>query len=217
AAAGRRRRAARISPSSRPGPRPRPARDRARAHVDQVAELVSQLVAIDSINPNPVPGGAGEAEIAAFAARWLEAAGLDVAVREVAPGRPNVIARAAGSGGGRDLLLNAHMDVVGVEGMTDPFIPRIEDERLYGRGGFDMKGGLAAIMLAGARAARMELRGDVIVAAVCDKEFLWLEVETAGVAAHGSRPDLGVDAIAAMGGVLVGVERLAAALAAGRH
>jgi acetylornithine deacetylase len=218
--------------------------------VDEVAELVSGLVAIDSINPDLVPGGAGEGAIAAFVARWLEAAGLDVSVREAAPGRPNVVARATGSGGGRDLLLNAHMDVVGVEGMTDPFSPRIEDGRLYGRGGFDMKGGLAAIMLAGARAARAELRGDVIVAAVCDEEyasigaeavaadvwadaaivteptglevcvahkgFLWLEVETEGVAAHGSRPDLGVDAIAAMGGVLVGVERLAAALAAGR-
>jgi acetylornithine deacetylase len=218
--------------------------------VDEVAELVSQLVAIDSTNPRLVPNGAGEAEVAAFAARWLEAAGLDVSVREVAPGRPNVVARAAGSGGGRDLLLNAHMDIVGVEGMTDPFTPRIEDGRLYGRGGFDMKGGLAAIMLAAARAARADLRGDVIVAAVCDEEFasigaeavasevwadaaivteptglevcvahkgfLWLEIETEGVAAHGSRPDLGVDAIAAMGGVLVGIERLAGALAAGR-
>ena len=218
--------------------------------MDEVAELVSRLVAIDSINPDLVPGGAGEAEIAAFVARWLEAAGLDVSVREAAPGRPNVVARAAGSGGGRDLLLNAHMDVVGVEGMADPFSPRIEEGRLYGRGGFDMKGGLAAIMLAGARAAKADVRGDVIVAAVCDEEyasigaeavaadvwadaaivteptglevcvahkgFLWLEVETEGVAAHGSRPDLGVDAIAAMGGVLVGVERLAAALAAGR-
>jgi acetylornithine deacetylase len=218
--------------------------------VDEVAELVSQLVAIDSVNPDLVPGGAGEAEIAAFVARWLGAVGLDVSLREVAPGRPNVIARAAGSGGGRDLLLNAHMDIVGVEGMTDPFGPRIEDGRLYGRGGFDMKGGLAAIMLAAARAARADLRGDVIVAAVCDEEFasigaeaaagevwadaaivteptgldvcvahkgfLWLEVETEGVAAHGSRPDVGVDAIARMGGVLVGIERLAAALAAGR-
>ena len=218
--------------------------------MDEVAELVSRLVAIDSINPDLVPGGAGEAEIAAFVARWLEAAGLDVSVREAAPGRPNVVARAAGSGGGRDLLLNAHMDVVGVEGMAGPFSPRIEEGRLYGRGGFDMKGGLAAIMLAGARAAKADVRGDVIVAAVCDEEyasigaeavaadvwadaaivteptglevcvahkgFLWLEVETEGVAAHGSRPDLGVDAIAAMGGVLVGVERLAAALAAGR-
>jgi acetylornithine deacetylase len=218
--------------------------------VDAVAELLSQLVAIDSINPDLVPGGAGEAAVAAFAAGWLERAGLEVTIAEVAPGRPNVIARAAGTGGGRSLLLNAHMDVVGVEGMDDPFSPRIDGGRLYGRGGFDMKGGLAAIMLAGARAAAAGLRGDVIVTGVCDEEyasigcealavtvwadaaivteptaldvcvahkgFLWLGVESSGVAAHGSRPDLGVDAIAAMGGALVGVERLAGVLAAGR-
>jgi acetylornithine deacetylase len=217
--------------------------------VDAVAELLSQLVAIDSVNPELVPGGAGEAEIAAFAAAWLARAGLEAAVEEVAPGRANVVARAAGTGGGRSLLLNAHMDVVGVEGMRDPFSPRIDAGRLYGRGGFDMKGGLAAIMLAGARIAGAGLRGDVIVTGVCDEEyasigcealaervwadaailteptalevcvahrgFLWLEVETTGVAAHGSRPDLGVDAIAAMGGVLTGLERLAAELAAG--
>ena len=217
--------------------------------MDEIADLLSQLVAIDSINPDLVPGGAGEAEVGAFVAGWLRRAGLEVAVEEVAPGRANVIARAAGTGGGRSLLLNAHMDVVGVEGMADPFSPYVEDGRLYGRGGFDMKGGLAAIMLAGARVAGAGLRGDVIVTGVCDEEyasigcealaervradaaivteptaldvcvahkgFLWLEVETNGVAAHGSRPDLGVDAIAAMGGVLTGLERLAAQLAAG--
>jgi acetylornithine deacetylase len=217
--------------------------------MDEVAELVSQLVAIDSINPDLVPGGAGEAEIGAFVGGWLRRAGLEVSIDEAAPGRPNVIGRVHGSGGGRSLLLNAHMDIVGVDGMADPFSPRIDGGRLYGRGGFDMKGGLAAIMLAGARAAAAGLRGDVIVAAVCDEEhasigaevvaervwadaaivteptglevcvahkgFLWLEVETTGVAAHGSRPDLGVDAIAAMGGVLAGLERLAGQLAAG--
>jgi acetylornithine deacetylase/succinyl-diaminopimelate desuccinylase family protein len=220
--------------------------------VDAVAELVAQLVAIDSVNPDLVPGGAGEAEIAAFVSGWLERAGLEAAVHEVAPGRPNVVARARGTGGGRSLILNAHMDVVGVEGMRAPFEPRVEDGRLYGRGGFDMKGGLAAIMLAGARLAGAGLAGDVIVTAVCDEEhasigaealaagtwadaaivaeptalevcvahkgFLWLEVETSGVAAHGSRPDLGVDAIARMGRVLTGIETLAGRLAAGyRH
>ena len=218
--------------------------------MDAVAELVAQLVAIDSINPDLVPDGAGEAAMGAFVATWLERAGLDVAVEDVVPGRPNVVARARGTGGGRSLLLNAHMDVVGVEGMADPFSPRIEGGRLYGRGGFDMKGGLAAIMVAGARAAGAGLAGDVIVAAVSDEEyasigcealaqqvwadaaivteptglqvcvahkgFLWLAVETTGVAAHGSRPDLGVDAIAAMGAVLTGIEGLAAELAAGR-
>jgi acetylornithine deacetylase len=220
--------------------------------MDAVAELLAGLVAIDSINPDLVPGGAGEANVAAFVAAWLERAGLEVSLEEAAPGRPNVVATAAGSGGGREgrsLLLNAHMDVVGVEGMTDPFSPRIEAGRLYGRGGFDMKGGLAAIMLAAARVAGAGLRGDVIVTAVCDEEyaslgseaiaarvwadaaivteptgldvcvahkgFLWLEIETEGVAAHGSRPDLGVDAIAAMGGVLTGIEQLARALSAG--
>ncbi|HEY3764631.1 MAG TPA: M20/M25/M40 family metallo-hydrolase, partial [Gaiellales bacterium] len=117
--------------------------------MDAVAELLSALVAIDSRNPDLVPGGPGESEVAAFAAGWLERAGLDVRIDEVAPGRPNVVARAAGTGGGRSLLLNAHMDVVGVDGMDDPFSPRIDAGRLYGRGGFDMKGGLAAIMLAG--------------------------------------------------------------------
>jgi acetylornithine deacetylase len=220
--------------------------------VDAVAGLVADLVAIDSVNPDLVPGGAGEGEIAAFVSAWLERAGLEAAVHEVAPGRPNVVARARGTGGGRSLILNAHMDVVGVEGMRAPFEPRVEDGRLYGRGGFDMKGGLAAIMLAGARLAGAGLAGDVIVTAVCDEEcasigaealaagtwadaaivaeptalevcvahkgFLWLEVETSGVAAHGSRPDLGVDAIARMGSVLTGIEALAGRLAAGdRH
>ena len=60
------------------------------------------------------------------------------------PSRTTVV-RPRGSGGGRTLLLNAHMDVVGGEGMTDPFRPRIEGDRLYGRGAYDMKAGLAAI------------------------------------------------------------------------
>ncbi|HYX85018.1 MAG TPA: M20/M25/M40 family metallo-hydrolase [Gaiellales bacterium] len=212
------------------------------------AELVASLVEIESINPSLVPGGSGEAEIAAFVGGWLADAGLEVRADEVAPGRPNVVATARGSGGGRSLLLCAHMDTVGVEGMAAPFTPRESGGRLHGRGAFDMKGGLAAVMLAAAEAARADLGGDVIVAAVCDEEhasigaeaavetvwahaaivteptgldvciahkgFVWLEVEAEGVAAHGSRPDLGVDAIAAMGPVLVGLDGLATELAA---
>jgi len=218
--------------------------------VSETTELLARLVEIDSINPEIVPGGAGEAEIAAFAAGWMGERGLDARVEEVAPGRANAIATARGSGGGRSLLLCAHMDIVGVEGMDAPFEPRIEDGRMHGRGSFDMKGGLAAVMAAAAGVAAAGLRGDVIVAAVCDEEyesigaervaaeltadaaivteptgldvcvahkgFVWLDVETAGVAAHGSRPDLGVDAIAAMGEVLVGLSGLAAQLAGSR-
>lgn len=209
---------------------------------NELIPLLSALVAIDSINPDLVPGAAGEAQIARYVADWLAVAGLEVTIDEPAPGRPNVIGIVRGAGGGRTLMLNAHMDTVGVAGMADPFTPRVEGNRLYGRGAYDMKGSLAACMLAAVRAKAMNLRGDVIITAVADEEyasigtasivkqwradaaivtepshlnlcvahrgFVWLAVETHGVAAHGSRPELGVDAIAKMGHVLVGLEQL---------
>ena len=134
-------------------------------------ELVAALVAIDSVNPDLVAGGAGEAEIAAFVAAWLREAGLEVHVDEAAPRRPSVVGVASGRGGGASLMLNAHMDTVGVEGMTRPFGPEVRDGRLYGRGAYDMKGSLAACMLAAARLASEGLAGDVLVAAVSDEEY----------------------------------------------
>jgi acetylornithine deacetylase len=214
------------------------------------AELLADLVAIDSINPDLVPDAAGEEELSRFVAGWCGRAGLEVEIEEVAPRRTNVIAIARGSGGGRSLMLNAHMDTVGVEGMEEPFSGRIADGRLYGRGAYDMKCGLAAIMLAASRAQRAGLAGDVIMTAVCDEEvasigtaaiakarradaaivsepteervciahkgFVAWEIETVGRAAHGSRPDLGVDAIARMGGVLVALGELDRKLRAGQ-
>jgi acetylornithine deacetylase len=205
-----------------------------------VIPLLERLVEIDSVNPGL--GGGGEEEIAMFVAEWAGGAGLEVEFDEAAPGRPNVIATAKGSGGGRTLLLNGHLDTVGHEGMAAPLEPRVEDGRLYGRGSYDMKGGLAACLVAAAEAAKLELRGDVLVTAVVDEEltsigtqsvlkrvradaaivaepthmevgsahkgFVAFEIETHGRAAHGSRPDLGIDAIAKMGHVLVGLDAL---------
>jgi acetylornithine deacetylase len=216
--------------------------------VSDVAELAARLVEIESINPDVVADGSGEGAIARFVAEWCARAGLETSLEEAAPGRPNVVAVARGSGGGRALMLNAHLDTVGVSGMIDPFVPRFEDGRLYGRGAYDMKGSLAACMLAVAEAARRRLRGDVVLTAVSDEEFasvgteavaaglradaaivteptemnvaiahrgfVHLEVETRGRAAHGSRPELGIDAIAKMGRVLVGIEELDAGLRA---
>ena len=210
--------------------------------MSDVAGLTSQLVAIESINPDVVSSGSGEAAIARFVAEWCERAGLETSFTEPAPGRPNVVAVARGSGGGRTLMLNAHTDTVGVAGMTEPFTARLDGGRLYGRGAYDMKGSLAACMLASAAAARHDLRGDVVLTAVSDEEFasvgteavassiradaaivaeptemqvavthrgfVCFEIETIGRAAHGSRPHLGIDAIAKMGRVLVGVEEL---------
>jgi acetylornithine deacetylase len=209
---------------------------------DEVADLTADLVAIDSTNPDLVPGGAGEAEVGRFVADWLTQAGLEVEVRELAPGRVNVVGVARGNGSGRSLMLNAHMDVVGVGGMDAPWAPRVEGDRLYGRGAWDMKASLAAIMLVGREAVRKGLRGDLIITAVADEEFAsigvqdivrhlsadaaivteptaldlcvahkgfaWFEVETHGVAAHGSLPEEGVDAIVKMGAVLQGLEAL---------
>ncbi len=210
--------------------------------MSEIINLLQQLVAINSINPDLVADGPGEAEIGRFVANWLTRAGLEVEIDEPEPGRPNVIGIVRGSGGGRSLLLNAHMDTVGIAGMERPHEPSIIGSRLYGRGAYDMKAGLAAIMYAAANARKLNLRGDVIVTAVSDEEyasigtssvvkrwradaavvtepteldiyvahkgFAWLEVETMGTAAHGSRPDLGVDAIVKMGKVLVGLEEL---------
>jgi len=122
------------------------------------------------VNPSLVPGGAGEAEIASFIAGWAAEAGLSAEMIEETPGRPSVVVRARGGGGGRTLMLCGHIDTVGVEGMTAPHSPRIEDDRVYGRGAYDMKAGVAAALEACRSAASLGLAGDVVVACVADEE-----------------------------------------------
>jgi acetylornithine deacetylase len=210
--------------------------------MESMASLLSSLVEIDSVNPSLVPGAAGELEMAHFVARWFDARGVQTELDEAAPARPSVIARVPGDGGGRSLLLNAHLDTVGVAGMAEPFCARIRDGRMYGRGSYDMKSGLAACMMALDEVRAAHLSGDVIVAAVADEEhaslgvqsilkrvtsdaaivteptslqvcvahkgFSWHEITTTGRAAHGSRPDLGIDAISHMGRVFNRLESL---------
>ncbi|HEX7025114.1 MAG TPA: ArgE/DapE family deacylase [Gemmatimonadales bacterium] len=134
---------------------------------------LSDLVRIDSINPTLVPGAPGEAEIARYVADWLRGAGLQVTVFEPEPGRPSVAGRLRGRGGGKSLMLNAHMDTVDVEGMAEPWSGVVREGRLYGRGSYDMKGSLAACMAAakGLAESGEPLRGDVVVAAVADEEY----------------------------------------------
>jgi acetylornithine deacetylase len=144
-----------------------------------VLSLLADMVAIDSVNPSLVRGGAGEGAIATHVAGWARAAGLEVEVLEASPGRPSVLARARGAGGGRTLLLCGHLDTVGVEGMADPHTPRVESDRLYGRGAYDMKAGVAAALVAARDAAALGLAGDVVVAAVADEEHASLGVQEA--------------------------------------
>jgi len=150
--------------------------------VHDVAQLAQSLVRVESINPGLDPAGSGEGAVAQLVADWCEEAGLEVAVEEVAPGRHNVVARARGSGGGRTLLLNGHLDTVGVAGMSDPFSGLIDGDRLYGRGAYDMKGAVAACLVACEAAARLALRGDVVVTAVADEEVASIGTEAVAAA-----------------------------------
>lgn len=206
--------------------------------------LARALVEIDSRNPSLVPGAPGENACAAFLHGVLDAWGFRTELRDAAPGRPNLIARIGGAHGGRTLMFNGHLDVVGVEGMLHPpFSATERDGRLYGRGSADMKGGIAAMCAAAHDAATQGIAGEVIIAAVADEEyvslgtrvlieqgvradacvvteptrlaimpahrgFVWLEVEITGRAAHGSRWDIGVDAIRHAGLLLAELDRV---------
>lgn len=208
---------------------------------DDPIELLRQLVSINSVNPDLVPGGAGEAAIGDFCGGWLAERGFTVHRLEEHPGRPSIVGVAKGTGGGRSLMFNGHYDTVGIAGYDgDALDPRVEGGKLFGRGSFDMKGGVAAMMVAAARAKAKRVRGDILVACVADEEyasfgteevvrhfkadaaivtepshleitiahkgFAWFDVIVGGRAAHGSRPELGVDAIAKAGRFLAALE-----------
>jgi acetylornithine deacetylase len=220
-----------------------------------VLDLLDALVRIDSSNPSLSDEGPGESAVAAHVANWATAAGLRVEVLERTPGRPNILVHGGQSSGGRTLLLCGHLDTVGLSGMDQAFVPRVENDRLYARGAYDMKAGLAAALVACRDAAASDISGEVVVAAVADEEhaslgiqevlahlrsgtlidaaivteptelqigtghrgFVWTEVEVTGMAAHGSRPHLGIDAILNAGPVLVAFGELNRQLAERPH
>ena len=240
-----------ISPvNSIPQPRRRMQSDIDPASLENV---LADLVRIDSTNPalGTDKTGAGEADIAAYVADAMHDIGLEVDSWEPAPGRPNVVGVLRGDGNGRSLMWNAHTDTVGVEGMDAPFEPTRRNGRLYGRGTQDMKGSLAAQLIAAQvlHDSDLSLAGDLVVAAVADEEhksigtealvdrydvdgaivteptdlqlvrahkgFVWIDIQTHGRAAHGSRPAEGIDANMHMGRVLTRLETLSRSLS--RH
>jgi acetylornithine deacetylase len=138
---------------------------------DAIVEVLAELVRIPSINPSLVPGANGEREIAEWIARRLEqSAGIKVELQESGEGRPNVIA-SVGSGPGRTLMINGHIDTVGVAGMNDPYSGSVDGNRLYGRGSCDMKGAVAgAIVLLEALARRGDFPGWLVATFVTDEE-----------------------------------------------
>lgn len=209
---------------------------------ERVVGLLADLVRIPSVNPTLAPDQPdGEAAVARFAREWLEAAGVEAWLEEVAPGRPNVVAR-VGDKSGPTLVLCGHIDTVDGSGMEiPPFEPTVDGSRLYGRGSYDMKCGVAAAMVATAALRDDAIPGSCLLALVVDEEyaslgashfvadhsasgcilteptegalvlahkgFVWAELTTHGVAAHGSRWDEGVSAIGRMAPVIAELER----------
>jgi acetylornithine deacetylase/succinyl-diaminopimelate desuccinylase family protein len=117
-----------------------------------VIELLRDLVAIPSVNPTGHPGTdqVGEQAIGNYVADFLRAAGADVSLDQVEPGRPNVVAEFAPAAAKAPRLAFApHLDTVSVAGMTiPPFDPTIRDGKLWGRGASDTKGPMAAALWA---------------------------------------------------------------------
>ena len=221
------------------------------AHAGDPVALARALVATPSVNPELEESGVGEGAVAELTAQWLRGWGLSVEMSEVAPGRWNVVGRLEGGGTGPTLLLNGHLDTVGVAGMSvDPFGAELRDGRLWGRGSCDMKGGVAALLSATASVAQSEPPGALIVALTADEEhaslgmealvhsgisadaavvceptslevmpahkgFVWIEAAFRGRAAHGSRPQAGVDAIEHAGRYLTALGAVRSRLCAG--
>jgi acetylornithine deacetylase len=137
--------------------------------VDEVVELTRDLVALNTVNPGLEPGAPGEAPAVELLCRRLERSGFPIEVigpRE----RPSLLATHRGHGTGPALVLNGHLDTVPAGAMTDPFTPRLDGDRLYGRGTCDMKAGIAALVVAAEHAARAGTDGDVLLALVADEE-----------------------------------------------
>jgi len=204
-------------------------------------QLLQELVSINSVNPDLVPGAVGETEVVMHCATWLRSNGFEVHILEERKGRPSVVGIAKGSGGGRSLMFNGHIDTVTLSGYAgDPLAAEIKNGNVQGRGTYDMKGGVAAMMVAAANAAKKGLRGNLVVACVGDEEyasagtyevlrkfradaaivpeptdlnislahrgFVWFDIVIEGHASHGSRYDLGIDAIVKAGYFLVALD-----------
>jgi len=216
--------------------------------MSDVVDLLAQLIRIDSSNPDLVSGAAGEGAIGDFIEQWFRSNDFEVHRLEKHSGRPSIVGISRGNGSGKSLMLNGHIDTVSLGSYEGNGLdPVINDGKMFGRGSFDMKGGIAAMMVAAKQAKLMGHSGDLLVACVADEEaasfgteevlehfksdaglviepsylqvtmshkgFAWFDVVIHGRAAHGSRPELGIDAIAKAGHFLVALEEYAVTLA----
>ncbi len=142
---------------------------------EDVVSLLSELVAIESINPYFPGATRGETGIAAYVADYCARLGLAVSRQPILPGRENVLAELTVPGATRTLLFDSHMDTVSLDQMGPAgLLPEVRDGHLTGRGSCDDKASLAAMLLALAQLARQPdgLRTNVLLLASVDEEYL---------------------------------------------
>jgi acetylornithine deacetylase/succinyl-diaminopimelate desuccinylase family protein len=170
---------------------------------DELVDAISRAVQIASVNPR-YPGQVyeevvgGEGDVSRFVAGIYRELGAEVDVFGLERGRENAVGRIRGSGGGRALIYNGHVDVVPpgrYENWShDPFSGRIDGEKIWGRGSTDMKAGVLAQAFA-ARALRrsgVTLRGDLILEAVVGEECMNNDIGVSATVDRGFRADAAV-------------------------
>lgn len=154
---------------------------------DEIVSLAKELIRIPSFTTE-------ETEVARFLGRFLEDKGLEVELQEVDPGRFQTVARIRGSGGGKSLMFNGHLDIdpIPMGWPRSAWDPWVEDGRLYGGGIFNMKSGVTSMAAAAVAVKRAEipLRGDLIIAAVAGE--LQAGVGTVHLLDSGIKPDMAI-------------------------
>lgn len=145
---------------------------------EEALELLSAFVRVPSINPaflsaGDDPADFGEAAAAAVLRDWCNVNGIDNRLDPVEEGRPNLIARVKGTTGAKRMLWEGHLDTVQVTGMTAPFTPRLEGDRLYGRGAVDDGASIVAFLLALRALNATPPEADVDFLAAVDEEFAY--------------------------------------------
>lgn len=152
-----------------------------------VLAIAKELIKI----PSPTES---EQAVAAWIAALLRREGFQVETPEVSPGRTQVVARLVGSGGGRSMMFNGHMDTDSIteSWRWDPFEPRVEGNRLWGAGIHNMKSGVAAMLAAGIALKRsgIPLSGDLVIA--CAAGELQGGVGTKHLLDSGVRTDMAI-------------------------
>jgi len=154
---------------------------------EEIVRLASDLIRIPSFTTEETP-------CAEWIANYLGDQGLSPELQEIEPGRKQTVARLRGTGGGRSIMLNGHIDIDPLaSGWTrDPFEPWIADGKIFGHGVFNMKAGVTACILATLALERsaVHLRGDVVLACVAAE--LNSGVGTIHAIKNGYRTDMAV-------------------------